>query len=69
MQAKFPVKVQVIRGKGQKPRFYVTLPMPIAAALGIQAGEEVEWELLTRGELHLVRAAVSKPRAKRPAKK
>lgn len=69
MQAKFPVKVQVIRPKGQKPRFYVSIPMAIAAALGMQAGEEVEWELLTRGELHLVRAAVTRPRARRAARK
>ena len=31
--------------------------MPLAAALGIEGGEEVSWELLDRSELHLVRAA------------
>jgi hypothetical protein len=29
--------------------------LPLAAAIGLQAGEEVHWELLDRGELHLVR--------------
>jgi hypothetical protein len=26
----------------------------LAAAIGLEAGEEVQWELLDRGELHLV---------------
>ena len=30
-------------------------PLPLAAALGLGAGERVQWELLDRGELHLVR--------------
>ena len=29
--------------------------MPLAAAIGLEAGEEVQWELLDRGELHLTR--------------
>jgi hypothetical protein len=27
----------------------------LAAAIGLEAGEDVQWELLDRGELHLVR--------------
>ena len=46
--ASFPLKIQAIRSKGQNLRFYVYLPMPLAAALGIQGGEEVSWELLER---------------------
>jgi hypothetical protein len=65
--AKYPLKVQVIRSKGQKARPYVFIPVPLAAAIGIEGGEEVEWELLGRGELHLVRHAVPKARAKRRA--
>src|ERR1700735_4057981 len=34
---------------------YVYFPLPLAAAIGLEAGEEVQWELLDRGELHLVR--------------
>ena len=63
--AKYPLKVQVIRSKGQKARPYVFIPVPLAAAIGIEGGEEVEWELLDRGELHFVRHDVPKPRAKR----
>jgi hypothetical protein len=50
-----PLKVQAIRSKGVKVRLYINVPIPLAAAIGLEAGEEVEWELLTRNELHLVR--------------
>ena len=55
MQTKYPLKIQAIRSKNQQPRLYVYFPLPLAAAIGLEAGEEVEWELLDRGELHLVR--------------
>ena len=54
-QVKYSLKVQAIRPKGQTPKLYVYFPIPLAAAIGLQPGEEVEWELLNRGELHLVR--------------
>ena len=55
MQALYPLKIQAIRSKGQQARLYVYFPLPLAAAIGLHAGEEVQWELLDRGELHLVR--------------
>jgi hypothetical protein len=55
MKASYPMKVQVIRSKKQPPRFYVNLPLPLAAALGIEGGEEVHWQLLHRTELRLRR--------------
>jgi hypothetical protein len=55
MQAKYPLKIQAIRSKNQQARLYVYFPLPLAAAIGLGAGEEVQWELLDRGELHLVR--------------
>jgi hypothetical protein len=63
--ARYPLKVQAIRSSGQNQRFYVYVPMPLAAAIGIQAGEEVAWELLDRRELHLIRAKPPSPKAKR----
>jgi hypothetical protein len=54
-QVKYSLKVQAIRPKGQTPKLYVYFPIPLAAAIGLQPGEEVQWELLHRGELHLVR--------------
>lgn len=53
---KYPLRVQAIRSKRQQPRLYVYFPLPLAAAIGLEAGEEVQWELLDRGEVHLVRA-------------
>lgn len=61
MQAKYELKVQAIRSKGQQARLYVYFPLPLAAAIGMEAGEVVQWELLNRGELHLVRQTVPRP--------
>jgi len=47
--------VQAIRSKGVKVRLYINVPIPLAAAIGLEAGEEVEWELLNSSELYLVR--------------
>jgi hypothetical protein len=55
MQANYPLKIQAIRSKNQQPRLYVYFPLPLAAAIGLEAGEQVQWELLDRSELHLVR--------------
>ena len=66
-QTKYPLKVQAIRPKGQKPKLYVYFPIPLAAAIGLEPGEEVEWELLDRGELHLVRKNPSTPRTQQRA--
>jgi hypothetical protein len=63
MQAKYSIKVQAIRSKKQAPRFYVNFPLPLAAAIGLAAGEDVEWELLDRGELHLLRPNALPPHA------
>ena len=69
METKYPLKIQAIRSKGQQQRLYVYLPLPLAAAINMQAGEEVQWELLDRGELHLRRSNVPAPTANVPAKK
>jgi hypothetical protein len=67
MQAEYPMRVQVIRSKGQAPRFYVNLPIPLAAALDIQAGEQVQWQLLGRSDLRL-RRLEAPPTSPRPKK-
>jgi len=64
MQAKYEIKVQVIRSKKQAPRFYVNFPLPLAAALDLEAGEPVQWRLLARGELRLLRRSWRKVRQK-----
>jgi hypothetical protein len=63
-QVKYSLKVQAIRAKGQTPKLYVYFPIPLAAAIGLEPGEEVEWELLDRGELRLLRQHAPPPRAR-----
>ncbi|HWH70129.1 MAG TPA: hypothetical protein VNT26_12140 [Candidatus Sulfotelmatobacter sp.] len=67
MQAEFEMKVQVIRSKGRATRLFVNIPLPLAAALDLQAGERVRWQLLDRSDLHLVR--LDPPPLKKRAKK
>lgn len=66
MQAEYLMRVQVIRSKGQAPRFYVNIPLPLAAALDLEAGEEVQWQLLDRADLRLKRINPAPASAKRP---
>ena len=54
-----------MRSKGHQPRFYVSFPLALAAAIGLEGGETVQWELLDRGELHLVRPEAPPPLTKR----
>ena len=64
LQAHYPLKVQAIRSTGQQARLYVYFPLALAAAIGLSAGESVQWEVLDRGELHLVRQQPPQPSAK-----
>ncbi len=57
----YPLKVQAIRRKGRTPTLYVYFPLPLAAAIDLKPGEVVQWELLDRGELHLIRLKVPTP--------
>ena len=69
MESIYPLRVQAIRSRGQNPRLYVSFPLALAAAIGLEPGEEVQWELLDRGELHLVRPHPTPPLTKaRPRK-
>ena len=69
MEATYPLRVQAIRSCGQKPRMYVSFPLALAAAIGLEPGDEVQWELLDRGELHLVRIKPGPPAAKSKSRK
>ena len=65
MPAEYPIKVQVIRARKQAPRFYVNIPLPLAAALDLEAGEQVQWQLLGKSELRLVRLSSPPQKSKR----
>src|SRR2546427_11641265 len=69
MQTTYARKVQAIRWRGQQPRLYVSFPLGLAAAIGLEPGETVQWELLDRGELHLVRPTVPPTTTRRRASK
>jgi hypothetical protein len=64
MQAEYVMKVQVIRSKRRPPRFFVNVPLPLAAALDLAAGERVQWQLLNRSDLRLLRLDAPPARAK-----
>ena len=68
MPTSFPLRVQAIRSRGQNPRLYVSFPLALATAIGLEPGEEVQWELLERGELHLLRPNPPAPAAKTKAR-
>ncbi|HUD83489.1 MAG TPA: hypothetical protein VMQ67_08290 [Candidatus Saccharimonadales bacterium] len=67
MQAEYEMKVQMIRSKGRATRLFVNVPLPLAAALDLQAGERVRWQLLARSDLRLIR--LEPPSAKKRSKK
>ena len=64
MNTSYPLRVQAIRSRGQNPRLYVSFPLALAAAIGLEPGEEIQWELLDRGELHLLRPNAPAPSTK-----
>ena len=61
------MKVQVIRSQGRATRLFVNVPLPLASALDLQAGERVRWQLLARSDLRLIR--LNPPPAKRHVKR
>jgi hypothetical protein len=69
METTYPLKIQAIRSKGQQPRLYVSFPLALAAAIGLEPGDAVQWELLDRSELHLVRVQTTPPVARQRAPK
>ena len=69
MQAEYRLKVQAICSKKQAPRFFVMIPQALAAALDLQAHEEVQWQLLGRSDLRLRLLRLESPRQISRAKK
>jgi hypothetical protein len=65
----YPLRVQASRSKGQQPRLYVSFPLALAVAIGMEPGETVQWELIDRSELHLVRPTPEPVTTKRRATK
>lgn len=66
-QVPFEMKLQVIRSKGRATRLFVNVPLALAAALDMQPGERLRWQLLNRSDLRLIR--LNAPAPEKPSKK
>jgi hypothetical protein len=64
----YPVKIQAVRSKGCAERPFVNIPIAIARALDIRKGEVVEWKIIDRAQLLLVRHPQPSP-LKKPRKR
>jgi hypothetical protein len=65
MSATYPLKIQASCSKGQKPRLYLSFPLPLTETLGLNPGDEVQWDLIARNQLRLLRLEPSPTKAKR----
>jgi hypothetical protein len=59
--ANYQVRIQAICSRGHNERPFVTIPVAIARALDLQKGELVEWKLVDRTQLLLVRQPQPSP--------
>jgi len=57
-------KLQVIQRSGQNRQYYLICPAPLAAALEMEKGEELEWVVKDRNTFEIRRAKATL-RAKR----
>lgn len=64
----YPVKIQAVRSQGCAERPFVNIPIAIARALDIRKGELVEWKIIDRAQLLLVREPQPSP-LKKPRKR
>jgi hypothetical protein len=65
-QVLFEMKLQAIRSRGRATRLFVNVPLALAAALDMEPGERLRWQLLNRSDLRLIRLGA--PAAQKPAK-
>ena len=61
MQVNYPIKVQAIRSHGRPVRLFIAVPLALAAAIGLEPGEEVQWNLRSRTDLALIRNPPAPP--------
>ena len=59
----YQTKLQVIQRGGQNRQYYLICPAPMAAALGMEKGEELEWVIKDRNTFEIRRVG-TKPRSK-----
>ena len=61
----YVTKVQVIERQNRTRQFYVILPAPLAEALEVEKGEEVEWVVEDKGRLTVRRLGLGAGKGKR----
>lgn len=61
-------KVQVIERANQTRQFYLICPAPLAEALELEKGEEIEWVVEDRATLVLRRPAIVSGRPRRSSR-
>ena len=52
----YQTKLQVIQRGGQNRQYYLICPAPLAAALEMEKGEELEWVIKDRNTFEIRRA-------------
>ena len=57
----YPTRLQGIRRQGGTVQVYANIPLPLASALDLEAGETVTWKVVDRTHLLLVRLPERKP--------
>jgi hypothetical protein len=55
----YQTKLQVIQRGGQNRQYYLICPAPMAAALGMEKGEELEWVIKDRNTFEIRRVTAS----------
>ena len=55
MEINYPTRLQGIRRKSGQVQIYANIPIPLAAALDLEPGEEIIWKVLDRTHVVLVR--------------
>ena len=58
----YPTRLQGIRRQGGTVQVYANIPLPLASALDLEAGETVTWKVVDRTHLLLVRLPKGQPR-------
>lgn len=53
----YPTKLQCIQRRDSQ-QFYINFPTPLAQALDLQKGEQLEWTIVDKGHLLLSRQVV-----------
>ena len=60
-------KVQVIQRGGKNRQYYLICPAPLAAALELEKGEQIEWVVVDRRTLEIRRLEAAPRPARRRA--